>query len=34
MRTLSVIGGGHVGRVLGRLFSAAGAFALQYRKSR
>lgn len=29
MRTLSVIGGGHVGRVLGRLFSAAGAFALQ-----
>jgi predicted short-subunit dehydrogenase-like oxidoreductase (DUF2520 family) len=29
MRTLSVVGGGHVGRVLGRLFSRAGAFAVQ-----
>jgi len=29
MRRLSVIGGGHVGRVLGRLFSATGAFAVQ-----
>ena len=29
MRGLTVIGGGHVGRVLGRLFSAAGAFAVQ-----
>lgn len=29
MRSLSVIGGGQVGRVLGRLFSRAGAFAVQ-----
>ncbi len=29
MRGLTVIGGGHVGRVLGRLFSQAGAFAVQ-----
>lgn len=29
MRGLTVIGGGHVGRVLGRLFSTAGAFAVQ-----
>jgi len=29
MRGLTVIGGGHVGRVLGRLFHAAGTFALQ-----
>ncbi|KQV59104.1 Rossmann-like and DUF2520 domain-containing protein [Duganella sp. Root336D2] len=29
MRGLTVVGGGHVGRVLGRLFSAAGAFAVQ-----
>jgi len=29
MRGLTVIGGGHVGRVLGRLFSAAGAFAVR-----
>lgn len=29
MRGLTVIGGGHVGRVLSRLFHAAGAFALQ-----
>jgi predicted short-subunit dehydrogenase-like oxidoreductase (DUF2520 family) len=29
MLQLSVIGGGHVGRVLGRLFARAGAFAVQ-----
>jgi len=29
MMLLSVVGGGHVGRVLGRLFSRAGVFALQ-----
>lgn len=29
MRGLTVVGGGHVGRVLGRLFSAAGVFAVQ-----
>ncbi|HEY0585222.1 MAG TPA: DUF2520 domain-containing protein [Pseudoduganella sp.] len=29
MRGLTVIGGGHVGRVLGRLFAAMGAFAVQ-----
>ncbi len=29
MRRLNVVGGGHVGRVLGRLFSMAGAFAVQ-----
>jgi predicted short-subunit dehydrogenase-like oxidoreductase (DUF2520 family) len=29
MRTLNLIGAGHVGRVLGRLFSASGAFRLQ-----
>ncbi|WP_426340690.1 Rossmann-like and DUF2520 domain-containing protein [Pseudoduganella sp. S-14] len=29
MRGLTVIGGGHVGSVLGRLFSAAGAFTVQ-----
>lgn len=29
MRGLTVIGGGHVGRVLGRLFAATGAFAMQ-----
>lgn len=29
MLRLSVIGGGHVGRVLGRLFARAGAFAVQ-----
>lgn len=29
MLRLSVIGGGHVGRVLGRLFSRAGAFVVQ-----
>jgi predicted short-subunit dehydrogenase-like oxidoreductase (DUF2520 family) len=29
MRGLTVIGGGHVGRVLGRLFSQTGAFAVQ-----
>jgi predicted short-subunit dehydrogenase-like oxidoreductase (DUF2520 family) len=29
MRGLTVIGGGHVGRVLGRLFAATGAFAVQ-----
>lgn len=29
MRGLTVVGGGHVGRVLGRLFSNAGAFAVQ-----
>ena len=29
MRQLSVIGGGHVGRVLGRLFAQAGAFAVR-----
>ncbi|WP_431475898.1 Rossmann-like and DUF2520 domain-containing protein [Massilia eburnea] len=29
MRALTVVGGGHVGRVLGRLFSAAGVFAVQ-----
>ena len=29
MRRLTVIGGGHVGRVLGRLFSSAAAFAVQ-----
>ncbi|WP_342115834.1 Rossmann-like and DUF2520 domain-containing protein [Pseudoduganella sp. OTU4001] len=29
MPTLSIIGGGHVGRVLGRLFAQAGAFAVQ-----
>lgn len=29
MRRLTVVGGGHVGRVLGRLFAAAGAFAVQ-----
>lgn len=28
MRGLTVVGGGHVGRVLGRLFSAAGVFAV------
>ena len=29
MRGLTVVGGGHVGRVLGRLFSSAGAFAVR-----
>lgn len=29
MRGLTVVGGGHVGRVLGRLFSAAGVFLVQ-----
>jgi predicted short-subunit dehydrogenase-like oxidoreductase (DUF2520 family) len=29
MLKLSVVGGGHVGRVLGRLFSRAGVFAMQ-----
>ncbi|MCE3262528.1 MAG: hypothetical protein K0R43_1607 [Pseudoduganella sp.] len=29
MRSLTVVGGGHVGRVLGRLFFQAGTFALQ-----
>ncbi len=29
MRGLTVVGGGNVGRVLGRLFSAAGVFAVQ-----
>ena len=29
MLSLTVVGGGHVGRVLGRLFARAGAFALQ-----
>ena len=29
MQGLSVVGGGHVGRVLGRLFARAGAFAVQ-----
>lgn len=29
MQRLTVVGGGHVGRVLGRLFAARGAFALQ-----
>lgn len=29
MRSLTVVGAGHVGRVLGRLFAQAGAFALQ-----
>ena len=28
-RTLNIIGAGHVGRVLGRLFAAGGAFAVQ-----
>ena len=28
-RTLNIIGAGHVGRVLGRLFAASGAFAVQ-----
>ena len=28
MRTLTVIGAGHVGRALGRLFHTAGAFAI------
>ena len=27
--TLNLVGAGHVGRVLGRLFAASGAFALQ-----
>jgi predicted short-subunit dehydrogenase-like oxidoreductase (DUF2520 family) len=29
MRLLTIVGGGHVGRVLGRLFAGAGAFAVQ-----